>query len=124
MMNDGSCKSLCGSKKRLGLRVFLSGMVVTTALAGAFFIGCGKGSTTSTSSTGTALASVRISDPATCMAPNGPFSHVYVTIADVKAHVSATAGDNDAGWVDLTPSLSKAPVQVDLLGLASDQCFL
>ncbi|MBS1800356.1 MAG: DUF4382 domain-containing protein [Acidobacteria bacterium] len=71
-----------------------------------------------------ANVTVRISDPATCMAPSGPFSHVYVTITDVKAHVSASAGDNDAGWVDLTPALAKAPQQVDLLGLANNQCFL
>jgi hypothetical protein len=58
------------------------------------------------------------------MAPNGPLSHVYVTITDVKIHTSASAPDNDPGWVDLTPSLSKSPVQVDLLGLPDTGCFL
>jgi hypothetical protein len=81
-----------------------------------------SGSTTPTSTMAT--VNVRVSDPATCQSPSGPFSHVYVTITDVLAHVSATAGESDPGWVDLTPSLSGAPVQVDLLGQANNQCFL
>lgn len=82
--------------------------------------------TTSTTTTGSGMAqvSVMVSDPATCQSPDGPFEHVYVTITDVQANTSATAGDNDAGWTDLTPSLSKAPMQVDLLGQANNQCFL
>lgn len=71
-----------------------------------------------------AQVNVRISDPATCRSPSGPFAHVYVTITDVKANVSSTAGDNDSGWVDLAPNLSKGPMQVDLLGQANNQCFL
>jgi hypothetical protein len=66
----------------------------------------------------------RLSDPATCEAPSGPFSHVYVTITDVQASTSATAASTDSGWVDLTPSLSKSPQQIDLLGQANNQCFL
>ena len=37
--------------------------------------------------------------------------------------IRARRPDNDPGWVDLTPDLSKNPVQVDLLGVAN-QCFL
>ena len=76
------------------------------------------------SGTGMGAVSVMMSDPATCAAPDGPFAHVYVTITDVQAHMSATAGDNDSGWVDLTPNLAKSPKQVDLLGQANNQCFL
>lgn len=67
---------------------------------------------------------VQVSDPSTCQAPNGPYQHVYVTVADVKANVNATAGDNDSSWVDLTPGLTTHPTQIDLLGQASNQCFL
>jgi hypothetical protein len=67
---------------------------------------------------------VSISDPATCAGPSGPFLHVYVTITDVQANVSSTAGDSDSGWTDLTPNLSKQPKQIDLLGQANNQCFL
>ena len=76
------------------------------------------------STSGMGAVTTMISDPATCATPNGPFSHVFVTITDVKAHTSPTAGANDSGWVDLTPSLASAPKQVDLLGLANNQCFL
>ena len=73
---------------------------------------------------GTASVTTMVSDPATCATPNGPFAHVYVTITDVKIHTNPSAGANDSGWVDLTPNLPKAPKQVDLLGLANNQCFL
>ena len=65
-----------------------------------------------------------ISDPATCATPNGPFNSVWVTVTDVQANISSSAGANDSGWVDLTPSLKKAPKQVNLLGIANNQCFL
>ena len=81
-------------------------------------------SMTGTVSSGMGAVSTMISDPATCATPNGPFSHVFVTITDVQANMSASAGDNDSGWVDLTPGLKNAPKQVDLLGLANNQCFL
>lgn len=83
---------------------------------------CTSGAVNTASGMGT--VSVMLSDPATCQAPSGPFAHVYVTITDVEAHVSSTASATDSGWVDLTPSLSKSPKQVDLLGLANNQCFL
>jgi hypothetical protein len=47
-----------------------------------------------------------------------------VTITDVQANVSSTAGDTDSSWKDLTPNLSKQPKQIDLLGQANNQCFL
>lgn len=80
--------------------------------------------TVETTGSGMATVNVMLSDPATCATPNGPFARVYVTITDVQANVSASAGSNDSGWEDLTPNLSKAPKQVDLLGQANNQCFL
>jgi Domain of unknown function (DUF4382) len=82
--------------------------------------------TSGTVNTGSGMGtiSVMVSDPATCQAPIGPYSHVYVTITDVQANISSTASATDGSWVDLTPSLSKTPKQVDLLGLATNQCFL
>ncbi|HLY39730.1 MAG TPA: DUF4382 domain-containing protein [Terracidiphilus sp.] len=79
---------------------------------------------TTNSSSGTGTVNVMLSDPATCSTPNGPFAHVYVTITDVQANVSSSAGSNDSSWVDLTPDLSNSPKQVDLLGQANNQCFL
>jgi hypothetical protein len=87
----------------------------------AFLAACNG--TSSSSSGSNAMVSVSLSDPATCGAPNGPFSHIYVTVTDVQINQSSTASDSDPGWVDLTPNLNSAPVQVDLLG-AANQCFL
>lgn len=84
----------------------------------------GSGSSSTPTGTATGKVAVSISDPATCAGPSGPFTHVYVTITDVQANISPTAGDNDSGWTDLTPNLSKQPRQIDLLGQANNQCFL
>jgi hypothetical protein len=102
-------------------------LTVVIATATILFIACGGGtggtrSTTSPSTT--ASFTTTMSDPTTCSAPQGPFSHVYVTITDVKISTNSNAADNDSSFVDLTPNLKNAPQQVDLLGLANNQCFL
>ena len=74
--------------------------------------------------TNASTVSIVISDPAACKASGGPFTHVYVTIADIKASTNADAAANDPSFVDLTPGLSAAPQQVDLLGQADSKCFL
>jgi hypothetical protein len=101
-------------------------LVSSLFLAGIVAVACGGSGSTTTASTGaaTGTANVMLSDPATCAGPSGPFLHVYVTITDVQANVSSSAGDNDSGWTDLTPGLSSAPKQIDLLGQANNQCFL
>ena len=97
--------------------------VVAVVFAMAIFLSnCGGGSQSTSSAP--AVVNVAVSDPTTCSAPQGPFSHIFVTITDVQINASASAGDNDPGWIDLTPSLSQNPQQVDLLGQANNQCFL
>jgi uncharacterized protein DUF4382 len=97
-------------------------LALLVSLAAALFIAsCSSGNNA------TSMASsvtVHVSDPATCSAPQGQFSHVYMTITDVLIHQSASAAANDPGWIDLTPSLKNAPMQVDMLGQATNQCFL
>ncbi len=90
-------------------------------------VACSSGSSSTTS--GMAAVKVTLTDPATCEAPTGPFSAVWVTISDVQANISSTAGATDSGWVDLTPSLTqnKQAVQVNMLALANSgatQCLL
>jgi hypothetical protein len=68
----------------------------------------------------TGSATINISDPPVCRAM---FDHVYVTITRVRAHISSSAGVNDAGWVDLV-DLQSNPRQVDLFSLASTTCML
>ena len=83
---------------------------------------CSSGTVNTSSGMGTVTTS--LSDPATCQAPSGPYSHVWVTISDIQANVNSTAAATDSGWVDLSPSLKNAPKQIDLLGQANNQCFL
>ena len=97
-------------------------LTAAAILTAAVLVGCGV--TNSAPTSGRATVNVVLSDPATCEAPNGPFSQVWVTITDVKASTNANAGDNDSSFVDLTPGLSAKPQQVNLLGIANNQCFL
>jgi len=106
--------------KLLSAAVFLIGFAIAAATLP---LGCSSGVTSSVSS-GMATVNTVLSDPATCQAPTGPYAHVWVTITDVKASVNSGAGDNDSSFVDLTPDLSKSPMQIDLLGQANNQCFL
>ncbi|HKD93055.1 MAG TPA: DUF4382 domain-containing protein [Terriglobales bacterium] len=104
------------------LRITLVTAVATVAVMVLAACGGTNGNTPVVSSMAT--VNLHVSDPTTCAAPAGPYSHVYVTITDVLVSTSATAGASDSGWVDLTPTLKGAPVQVDLLGVANNQCFL
>lgn len=124
-MASSSNQSGFTAKQAFRFPMIFSVLAVALALTGAIMIGCSSGSSSSpTTTTGTAKVSVMLSDPSTCMAPNGPYQHVYVTVTDIKASTNATASDSDSSWVDLAPSLASAPQQIDLLGLANNQCFL
>ncbi len=100
-------------------------LILFFALIGvAILIACSSGGTsTSTKNQGTAVT-VTLSDPSTCTAPKGPFDAIWITIVDVQINSSATAGDNDPGWQTAIPNTKGTPQQVDLLGLANNQCFL
>lgn len=100
-------------------RLLLISFCTALLVAAIFAAGCGGNYTAQPAS-----VSLTVSDPPTCSAPNGPYSHVFVTVTDVKIHTSANAGSNDSGFVDLTPNLKNSPQQVDLLAQASTECFL
>lgn len=105
--------------------IVLAGLACGCLLAVTLYLAACSSSTPSGSAASSmATVNLHLSDPATCEAPTGPFSHVYVTITDVQASTSSAAGAGDSGWVDLTPNLSKTPMQIDLLGQANNQCFL
>jgi hypothetical protein len=117
MKTKKNLKSLCG--------FWQAGAVFGILLVAALVLAaCGGSSSSGGTSSQMATVNTHLSDPATCAAPTGPFSHVYVTITDVQANVNGTAGASDSGWVDLTPNLKSAPKQIDLLGQANNQCFL
>ena len=71
-----------------------------------------------------ATVTVMISAPTACQAPNGPYTHVYITISDVQGSTNPDAPAGDPSFVDLTPGLSSAPQQIDLMGKANSSCFL
>lgn len=85
-------------------------------------MGCGGNSTPPAMST-TGTVTTSMTDPPTCAAPGGGFSHVFVTITRVQANISSSAAATDSGWVDLV-DLRSAPKQLDLLSLVSTTCVL
>jgi len=91
---------------------------------GCMTFGCNSGSNTPSTPQVTTVKTT-ISDPAACQAPNGQYAHVYVTVTDVQASTNGNAGAGDSSFVDLTPTLKAgAPMQIDLLGQANNNCFL
>jgi hypothetical protein len=92
------------------------------AIAAAFSPGCGSSTMNSNlpTTSGSGTVTTTISDPPVCASA---FDSVYVTLTKVTAHISDSAGPNDAGWVTLVnPS---APIQIDLLHLkSSGECVL
>ncbi len=85
-------------------------------------ISCSGNSSMQGPSMGTVLVS--ISDPPSCMPPNGNFTNVWITVRSVQAHTSATADDNSAGWQELAPQLASAPMQIDLFSKEDTRCVL
>jgi hypothetical protein len=109
------------ANKRLTITAIALIMLLATV---PFIIRCGGGSMqTSSQVTTTGAITTSLSDPPTCAAPNGPFSHVWVTITKVTANISSSAGPTDSGWVTLL-DLTSTPKQIDLLSLASTTCLL
>ena len=65
-------------------------------VAAVFVAACSMNGTVTTS--GMSQVKVTLSDPATCIAPNGPFSAVYVTISDKSSyHLAVSEGNTLKG---------------------------
>src|SRR5579883_1825792 len=92
--------------------LFWCGSLAALASLSISLVSCGSG--TGSIGGGTGQITVNLSDPPSCASPNGPFTHVYVTIRSVQANTSATADDNSAGWQELAPQLNSNPKQIDL----------
>lgn len=116
--------------KRHPVSLLLASLVIAVAF---IVISCGGG-TTSMQSPASGTVTVSVSDPPSCAVPAGAaaagmppgtFSHAWVTIVSVKAHINGTADANSPGWQELAPQLNSAPIQLDLLNLpANGQCLL
>jgi hypothetical protein len=70
----------------------------------------GGGGSDGAVATGAGTLRVALTDAPSC------YQHVYVTVQKVRVHQSATAGDTDAGWSDLTLA---APQRIDLVSLSN-----
>lgn len=109
-------------------RYSILGLMAAGALPALFLVACGGGGGSTTArTTAAATINLSLSDPAPCgAASSGPYKSIFITISDVQINASASAGDNDPNWLDLTPSLKSSgiPQQVDLLALPNPQCFL
>lgn len=74
--------------------------------------GGGDGSSGSNSgTTGNGTLQVSMTDAPAC-----GFDHVFVTVNKVRVNTSSSAGDNDAGWTDITMA---SPQKIDLLTLTN-----
>jgi len=109
-------------------RVYGSLAFFAVVLTLPFMVSCGGNNSSmsaltpsSTSTTGAVTTS--LTDPPTCMPPNGTYNNVWVTITKVTANTSGTAGPTDSGWQTLADLTSK-PLQVDLLSLSSTPAML
>src|SRR6267378_2715039 len=96
-------------------------VVAIFAIAG-IIVSCSGGSKNMSMGMGT--VNVTMSDPPSCMPPNGQFTHVYITVRSVQAHISATATDSSSGWQELAPQLASAPMQIDLFAKPQTTCIL
>jgi len=107
-------------RKRHPVSVLISSLVIAVAL---MVISCGGG-TSMKLGPAMGTVTVSISDPPSCTPPNGPFTHVFITVGSVKVNASATATDSSDGWQELAPQLASAPLQVDLFSQPNATCVL
>ncbi|MGH9489140.1 MAG: DUF4382 domain-containing protein [Terriglobales bacterium] len=78
----------------------------------------GNGASTSPSGQGGAVT-LTVSDRATC-GGGAPYTGVWLSVADVQASPNASAPAGDSSFVDLTPQLKSAPMQINLTGSAAE----
>jgi hypothetical protein len=87
-------------------------------------ISCSDGGMVLVQGSSMGTVNLSLSDPPSCMPPNGHFTHVFVTVRSVQGHNSASADDSSSGWQELAPQLVSAPMQIDLFSQAQTNCVL
>ena len=102
--------------------VLLAG--VPLLVAAVIAVSCGGSTQMQTPTTNMGTVNVSISDPPSCMPPNGSFTHVFVTVRSVQAHIDPNAGDDSSGWQELAPQLASNPMQIDLFSEPQTTCVL
>jgi hypothetical protein len=99
-------------------------LIVALASAVALMVTCSGTTTPMQMNNAMGTINVTMSDPPSCAGSSGTFAHVFVTVQSVKAHTSATADANSAGWQELAPQLATQPMQIDLFSTAQTNCVL
>ena len=107
--------------KKLSVRHFALSLFM--AAIAVYFISCG-GNPLTPQDPGMGFVTATLSDPSSCMPPNGHFMHVFITVSSVRVHTSATADDNSPGWQELAPQLASSPMQIDLFSKPDTTCVL
>jgi hypothetical protein len=87
-------------------------------------ISCSGGGMALVQGSSTGTVNLSLSDPPSCMPPNGHFTHVFVAVGSVQAHNSTSADDNSSGWEELAPQLVSAPMQINLFSQSQTTCVL
>jgi len=85
--------------------------LLSTVCASALLAACGGGSSNNNSSTQMGSVSFSMTDAPAC-----GFDAVNVTVAKVRVHKSTTAGEDDAGWTDVTLNPAR---KINLLNLTN-----
>lgn len=104
----------------LGLAAAVGAMVLLAGCGGNRGL-FGNGASSSPSGQG-GTVTLTVSDPATC-GGGAPYSGIWLSIADVQASPNASAAAGDSSFVDLTPKLKSAPMQINLASPTA-QCTL
>jgi hypothetical protein len=92
------------------------GLLAASAIAAATLAACGGGGGSSGSTGATPVATAGTLSVALTDAPSCGFDAVNVTVTKVRVNSSATAGDLDAGWTDITLNPAK---KINLLNLTN-----
>jgi len=90
--------------RKTSFHLFAAGMAATLGL-----MGCGGSGSDTSSGVGTLRLS--LTDAPAC-----GYDNVFVTVEKVRVHQSGSAGDNDAGWSEVT---LPTPQRIDLLTLTN-----
>jgi hypothetical protein len=106
---------------RAGANLFAAAAILLIA---GIMVSCGGNSTTTSMGPAMGMVNVTVSDPPSCMPPNGQFTHVFVTIRSVQANIDPNASDDSPGWQELAPQLVSQPKQIDLFSEPQTTCIL
>src|SRR5260370_31400310 len=107
-----------GTRRNAGALLAGAALLISASMV----VGCGGSTKVAGTLPGTVVVS--ISDPPSCMPPNGSITHVFVTVRSVQAHIDPNADDNSSGGPELAPQLGSQPRQVDLFSAPQTHCVL